>query len=519
MTAEVNGGSPALAGDRRRRHRGGADRWRSCCSRCRSSSAAGSSARHAGRPADPGRRGRCASRPAICADAREHRAALEAPFASSWKGAAKPEVVLVEFYDYACPYCKASNPHVDQLLREEKRACASSIVSSRSSGPNSVAAARLSLAASKAGRFSQFHDALYAAGRPAPETNAAAAARGQHPAEALGRPGDRGRAQEELPARRAARRDGNAAVHRRRPGAEQCRRLRRAQESDRGRREEVTHATKNIKLIPVGLSLRGCPVYRRIFDRIPPNGARSRTYRTGRLLAEIGVNAPQSFRGLRVMEIGCGTGARSFEIANYGAHVLGIDPSPVMIKSAEQQRQKLEPDLAKLVSFRQCTIQDIESNGFDVVISENSFEHIIDVPDVLAAIRDKLAPGGRAYIGFGPLYHSPFGDHGWLQANLAYGFLPWSHLILPKWLTYKLVGKKIGRPFTNTIDWPFLALNQHTAADFRRMFVESGLKVICIRHVDHASLAGKVFDILRRVPGLSKYFTDGIYCVLEKARP
>ena len=38
-------------------------------------------------------------------------------------------------------------------------------------GPNSVDAARLSLAASKAGRFHQFHDALYAAGRPAPDTN------------------------------------------------------------------------------------------------------------------------------------------------------------------------------------------------------------------------------------------------------------------------------------------------------------------------------------------------------------
>jgi len=42
-------------------------------------------------------------------------------------------------------------------------------------GPDSVAAARLSLQASKAGRFARFHDALWAAGRPAPSTNAAAA--------------------------------------------------------------------------------------------------------------------------------------------------------------------------------------------------------------------------------------------------------------------------------------------------------------------------------------------------------
>jgi protein-disulfide isomerase len=102
------------------------------------------------------------------------RTALETPFGSSWKGAEKPKVVLVEFYDYACPYCKASNPHVDQLLKDNPglRVVYRELPIL---GANSVEAARLSLTASKAGRFRQFHDALYAAGRPAPDTNAAAA--------------------------------------------------------------------------------------------------------------------------------------------------------------------------------------------------------------------------------------------------------------------------------------------------------------------------------------------------------
>ena len=103
-----------------------------------------------------------------------NRAALEKPFGSSWKGAAKPDVVLVEFYDYACPYCKASNPHVERLVKENPglRVVYRELPIL---GQNSVDAARLSLAASKAGRFRQFHDALYSAGRPAPDTNAAAA--------------------------------------------------------------------------------------------------------------------------------------------------------------------------------------------------------------------------------------------------------------------------------------------------------------------------------------------------------
>jgi protein-disulfide isomerase len=102
------------------------------------------------------------------------RAQIETPFASSWKGAAKPQVTLVEFFDYACPYCKASNPSVDRLLLEDKglRVVYRELPIL---GPDSVTAARLSLQASKLGKFSQFHDALWAAGRPAPDTIAQAA--------------------------------------------------------------------------------------------------------------------------------------------------------------------------------------------------------------------------------------------------------------------------------------------------------------------------------------------------------
>lgn len=104
-----------------------------------------------------------------------NRKALETPFANSWKGAAKPDVTLVEFFDYACPYCKGSNADVARLVAEDKglRVVYRELPIL---GPDSVAAARLSLAASQAGKFNQFHDALYAAGKPGAENNARAAA-------------------------------------------------------------------------------------------------------------------------------------------------------------------------------------------------------------------------------------------------------------------------------------------------------------------------------------------------------
>jgi protein-disulfide isomerase len=97
------------------------------------------------------------------------RASIEQPFHSSWKGAEKPDVTMTYFYDYACGYCRQSNPDIERLIKEDKglRVVYRELPIL---GPESVAAARVSLTASKAGKFAAFHDALYAAGRPSQET-------------------------------------------------------------------------------------------------------------------------------------------------------------------------------------------------------------------------------------------------------------------------------------------------------------------------------------------------------------
>lgn len=97
------------------------------------------------------------------------RAALETPFASSWKGAAQPDVTMTYFYDYACGYCRKSNPDIERLVAEDKglRVVYRELPIL---GPDSVAAARVALAASKAGKFAAFHDGLYELGRPTPQS-------------------------------------------------------------------------------------------------------------------------------------------------------------------------------------------------------------------------------------------------------------------------------------------------------------------------------------------------------------
>jgi protein-disulfide isomerase len=104
-----------------------------------------------------------------------HRAALETPYHGGWAGAANGDVVLVEFFDYACPYCRVTNGDVDRLLSEDPRL---KVVWRELPvlGPDSEAAAQISLAAARQGRFRAFHQRMFALGRPTEAVIAAAVA-------------------------------------------------------------------------------------------------------------------------------------------------------------------------------------------------------------------------------------------------------------------------------------------------------------------------------------------------------
>ena len=93
------------------------------------------------------------------------RKELETPFSGAWAGARDGDVTLVEFFDYACGFCRQAVPDVERLLAEDKRL---RIVFRELPilGPGSDEAAKASLVAAKQGKFLDFHRRMYAAGRP-----------------------------------------------------------------------------------------------------------------------------------------------------------------------------------------------------------------------------------------------------------------------------------------------------------------------------------------------------------------
>jgi protein-disulfide isomerase len=104
----------------------------------------------------------------------QHLAQLQMPYAGAWAGNPEGDVTVVAFMDYACGYCRASLPGIEELIARDSNV---RVVYREFPvlGPESVTAARWALAAAEQGKFRAFHDALYAAGSPNAENIAIAA--------------------------------------------------------------------------------------------------------------------------------------------------------------------------------------------------------------------------------------------------------------------------------------------------------------------------------------------------------
>lgn len=96
----------------------------------------------------------------------------------------------------------------------------------------------------------------------------------------------------------------------------------------------------------------------------------------------------------RILDLGCGTGHLTAQIAETGAHLLGIDKSPDMIQQARLRYSSLH---FEVMDAREIVFPE----PFDAVFS-NATLHWINEPErVIAGIAKALRPGGRFVAEFG----------------------------------------------------------------------------------------------------------------------
>jgi len=98
--------------------------------------------------------------------------------------------------------------------------------------------------------------------------------------------------------------------------------------------------------------------------------------------------------GERILDLGCGTGHLTAQIAESGAQVTGVDRSAEMIAAAREAypNLKFEIEDARSLPFRE---------EFDAVFSNATLHWVREAEEALRSICRALRPGGRLVAEFG----------------------------------------------------------------------------------------------------------------------
>ncbi|MEO6694628.1 MAG: class I SAM-dependent methyltransferase [Ignavibacteria bacterium] len=211
----------------------------------------------------------------------------------------------------------------------------------------------------------------------------------------------------------------------------------------------------------------------------------------------------------KILDVGCGHGSMCIFLANEGAgRVIGLELDPVRYKFAKENLTNNYSEFENNVEFHLQRIEELEEYDFDIMVSKDTFEHIIRLEDVLLEMKRRLRPGGKIYSGFGALYNAFNGDHGRTNA-----VIPWGHLIIPE--TYLL--KRLYKESKGTIKSVYdLGLNKLSLKEYKDIFRKSSMDIIFFEVNKTDRLMGKLFNVFRRIPFLEEYFSYMIHVILRK---
>lgn len=154
--------------------------------------------------------------------------------------------------------------------------------------------------------------------------------------------------------------------------------------------------------------------WERLTSDAPVSGIRA-TVRAGRdrmrdvLLGQL----PQDLRGARILDAGCGTGALSFELAERGADVVGVDISPQLIDIAQKRKPVRTRGSLTLAA------------GDMLDPSLGRFDHIVAMDSLIYYKADDI---GRILDGLSPR----------LSTNMVFTVAPRTPLLMAMWRVGKL---------------------------------------------------------------------------------
>jgi SAM-dependent methyltransferase len=220
---------------------------------------------------------------------------------------------------------------------------------------------------------------------------------------------------------------------------------------------------------------------------------------------------------LRYLDIGCGLGDLSIAVGiRSGGNVVGIDLIERNILRARANLQRIGIDNVRfdVADVHKWTVP----HRFDVVMSHEALEHIHDPREFLYSLSDIVTDGGLAILAFGPLFHSPVGDHmdGFFRCPI-----PWRGVLFSEKAILRLRTERF-RPDDNVdrfekID---IGLNKMRFSEFVSYVRETrwALELLQINpQLRKIKLAHLCSEALVRIPLVQDYFATSVYAILRKA--
>ncbi len=120
-------------------------------------------------------------------------------------------------------------------------------------------------------------------------------------------------------------------------------------------------------------------------------------------------------RNARILDLGCGEGGYSRELAARGAKVVGVDGSAELIATATQRSAEVGYRI-EFVCANVSDLQPLASNNFDIVLASMVLMDVEDYGRAIDEVWRVLAPDGQLLMSIThPCFSTP--DSGWVRSE------------------------------------------------------------------------------------------------------
>lgn len=115
-----------------------------------------------------------------------------------------------------------------------------------------------------------------------------------------------------------------------------------------------------------------------------------------------------SWKGKRILEVGCSEGGILHAFAEQGAEVVGLEFGKKRVEVANQSRT-MEFSVVQ-GDFCSLQVRELLDDSFDLIIFRDVIEHLYDKAVAMENVKHYLREKGRVFFSFPPWF-MPFGGH------------------------------------------------------------------------------------------------------------